>query len=77
MFVLPSYFISDISIIEEKLNALAFPTEFLIPDLEVVKVFWEGQPDEPAGEFRYDIDYKRYIFWAAEDTLKGLTEGHS
>lgn len=77
MYALPSYLISDISIIEEKLNALSFPTEFLVPDLEVVKVFWDGDTECVAGEFIYSQDEKKYIFWVTEDTLKGVTEGHS
>lgn len=77
MFALPSYFLNDIQVLEEKLNALTFPTDFLVPELSVIKVYWDGDPGFPAGEFRVNERTGKYTFYVNEDTLAGLTQGES
>lgn len=77
MYALPDYFLRDIMNVQQALNEFAYHSEELVLEIDTFKVNWGGDPDSPAGEFRREPRSAEYIFWVNEDTLKGLTEGHS
>lgn len=75
-YVIPDYLAEDVLKLLDIVNKLKFDTEYLVPDLKEIFVYWDGEEDEPSGKLVWNPDDRRYNFLVTEKTMRSLNEGH-